>query len=105
MKKVIAIVTVAGMLGTMGVSSAWAGRVAERQERQAKRIHQGVHSGELTRGETRSLVKQQHRIQHSKRRAWSDGKLTPKERVRLEVQQDKASRRIYRFKHNDNQQQ
>jgi len=59
-----------------------------------------VKSGELTRGETRHLVKQQHRIQHAKQRVWSDGTLTAGEKARLELRQDKASADIYRLKHN-----
>ena len=83
--------------------AAFAGRVKHRQIRQQKRIHQGVRSGELTRGEACRLERQQAHLQRSKRRAWSDGTLTRRERVRLEIQQDRLSRNIYRAKHNDNQ--
>lgn len=78
-----------------------AGRVWNRQKHQGKRIHQGVASKELTFRETKSLAKEQRRIQKSKKQAWSDGELTKRERARLELQQDKASARIYRLKHND----
>ncbi len=81
---------------------AFAGRVKHRQIHQQKRIHQGVHSGELTRRETYRLERQQVHLQRSKRRAWSDGTLTRRERARLELQQDRASWNIYRAKHNDN---
>ena len=78
-----------------------AGRIGNRQIRQNERIGQGVNSNELTLRETDVLMHEQHRIQSSKRRALSDGVLTPKERARLEIQQDRASRSIYRLKHND----
>ena len=81
---------------------AFAGRVGKRQIRQQKRIHQGIHSGELTCRETLRLERGQHRLQRHKRMAWRDGALTPRERVRLEHEQDHASRYIYRMKHNDN---
>jgi len=101
MKKALAAGTVLALVGLMGVQSAWAGRVAKRQVRQDIRIGQGVKSGELTRGETRHLAKQQHRIQRAKRQAWSDGTLTRKEKAGLDWRQDKASRQIYRLKHNN----
>ena len=91
------VLVVAGMLGAQSV---WAGRVTKRQVRQDVRIVQGVKNGELTRGETRRLARQQHRIQRAKRQAWSDGTLTRREKAGLELRQDKASRDIYRLKHN-----
>lgn len=101
MKKALAVTGIVAIVALIGAQSAWAGRVAHRQVRQDKRIVHGVKSGELTRGETRHLVRQQHRIQHSKRRAWSDGTLTRKEKAGLELRQDKASAHIYRLKHNN----
>lgn len=100
MKKMIAVMTTMAMIGVMGIGNAWAGRISERQVNQDKRVAQGVRSGELTRGETRVLVKQQRKIQRTKARAWSDGRLTARERVKIERRQDNASRKIYRFKHN-----
>ena len=40
-------------------------------------------------------------INRAKKRARSDGEITAKERIRLEKKQDRASRLIYRGKHND----
>lgn len=101
MKKRFAIIAVLAISGMMFADVAFAGRVANRQVRQTHRIGQGVASGELTAGETRRLAKQQRNIQRTKKRAWSDGTLTRKERVRIEAKQDRASRNIYRKKHND----
>lgn len=100
MKKMIVGLTLVGLIGVFGMSSAWAGHVGERQILQGRRIHQGVHSGALTCNEARHLVREQHRIQHAKQFAWSDGRLTPRERVRLEKMQNRSSRHIYRLKHN-----
>ncbi len=101
MKKTLALTVVMVVLTFVWTVSSFAGRIHHRQYRQQKRIHQGFHSGELTWGEARSLEREQRHIQQSRRRAWSDGRLTPRERVRLEFQQDRASRHIYRAKHND----
>ena len=100
MKKTIAIIGMIGIVAVMGMGNAWAGRVGERQLHQEKRIAQGIRSHALTPAETRSLVRQQVRIQHFKRHALRDGRLTPRERARLEHLQAKASHHIYRLKHN-----
>ena len=75
-------------------------RVDHRQARQATRIDQGVTSGELTRREEHRLEHQQQHIANVETRVESDGKLTAKEAVRMEHAQDRASRNIYRKKHN-----
>jgi hypothetical protein len=76
------------------------GRVDRRQDRQHARIVQGRHSGELTRGEARRLKKQQKKINRMERRFSRDGYLSARERYRLELAQDRASRRIARLKNN-----
>lgn len=77
------------------------GRVDRRQDKQRARIKNGRRSGELNRGETRRLKKQQRKIGRMERRFSSDGHLSGKERRRLEHAQDRASKRIARMKHND----
>jgi hypothetical protein len=77
-------------------------RVTKRQGNQQARIGQGVKSGELTKGETRRLERQQTKIQHDKRVAKSDGVVTPGERAKLNREQNRASKRVYKLKHNDN---
>jgi hypothetical protein len=101
MKKTVVVLAVMAFTGLVFANSSMAGRIGNRQIRQNERIGQGVNSNELTLRETGVLMHEQHRIQSSKRRALSDGVLTPKERARLEIQQDRASRSIYRLKHND----
>ena len=64
------------------------------------RIKQGVRSGELTRHETRRLVRQQRDVRQDVRLAKRDGVITPVERKEIRQDKRKADRRIYRAKHN-----
>lgn len=74
-------------------------RVDRRQERQEQRIDQGVKSGALTPRETRKLERGQRHVEKLETKAQADGKVTAKEKVRLEHAQDVQSRRIYNQKH------
>jgi hypothetical protein len=76
--------------------------VNKRQRHQQKRIVQGIRSGELTRGEVLRLEKEQARIRREERRFKADGVLTKRERIKLHRDLDRASRHIYKEKH-DNQ--
>ena len=100
MKKVFAVTALIAFTGLVVVQPVLADRGAGRHFKQDKRICQDIESGELTRSETRQLVKQQKRIRKYKRIAWADGTLTGQERVRPERQQNKASKHIYRLRHN-----
>ncbi len=100
MRKATKVAAIIGLVSVIGAGSAWAGRVGERQNRQGVRVHQGLRSGELTRGEARVLAQEQRRIQRFKAHAWSDGRLSPRERGVIRRHQNSASRHIYRFKHN-----
>jgi hypothetical protein len=71
-----------------------------REHRQAWRIHQGVESGELTRGEAWRLRRTEAGIRHDEWKAKRDGKLTLAERRRLNRELNRESHRIYRLKHN-----
>ncbi len=73
--------------------------INKREHRQAKRIEQGVKSGALTKEETKRLVREQARIRKMERNFRSDGKLTPKERFRLQRNLSRASAHIFREKH------
>ena len=75
--------------------------VTERQDNQKARIHQGVKSGELTRHEAAKLRAEQRRIRAEKRMAKADGVVTPAERAKLRRDQNRASRDIYRQKHDE----
>jgi hypothetical protein len=76
--------------------------IRQTQKHQTMRINQGVRSGELTRHETKRLVREQKHIQHEKRLAKADGKVTRRERKHIRQDQRAANRDIYRQKH-DNQ--
>ncbi len=75
-------------------------RVDRREARQWVRIHQGVRSGQLTRGEAMWLRGGERRIRCMERIAKSDGVVTPRERLRLQRALDRESRAIFRLKHN-----
>jgi hypothetical protein len=76
--------------------------VGKRAENQQDRIAQGVKSGQLTAGETGHLEKNEAKINqevHNDRQA-DGGKLTPQEKAKVNRQQNRMSRQIYRDKHN-----
>jgi hypothetical protein len=75
--------------------------VQHREQRQEQRIQQGIRSGELTPGETGRLEAQQAKIKQDEERMKADGNLSGKERAKLRREQNRASRNIYRKKHND----
>jgi hypothetical protein len=75
--------------------------IQKRMENQENRIEQGVKSGQLTPREAGKLETEQARIQQNEERMKADGKLTAGERERLTRQQNKASKDIYRLKHNN----
>jgi len=74
--------------------------VTERQVKQQKRIREGVNSGELTKKETRKLEAGEAKIQTDKLEAKADGKVTKAERAKLNREQNRESKAIYRMKHN-----
>lgn len=77
-----------------------AGEVKNREENQQDRIAQGVKSGELTAGETAHLEKREQKIENDREKALSDGKMTHKEKTKLNHEENKVSKKIYRKKHN-----
>jgi len=96
----ITIIFVATILALTWCSSAWADRSNIRDHRQTQRIRQGIRSGEITRPEARGLKNEQLRIDRAYHRASADGHLNWSERLQLNKMQDRASRHIYRAKHN-----
>jgi hypothetical protein len=73
--------------------------IATRQADQQARIKEGVKTEELTRPEVRKLEREQKNIQIEKRIAKADGKVTPREKRIITKDQNRASRDIYRQKH------
>ena len=96
---IIGIVMMSLVFVAGGVSWA-AGKTGRRQMRQQERIDRGVRSGEVTRGESRRLNREQDRIQRTKRRALADDRISPRERRRVNGMLDRASKHIYRANHN-----
>ena len=76
--------------------------VGKRAENQQDRIAQGIKSGQLTAGEAGHLENNEAKINKEVRndRAANGGKLTAQERAKVNHQQNRQSRQIYRDKHN-----
>ncbi len=73
--------------------------VRQRQANQQRRIGKGVNNGALTPRETGRLEAREAKIQQDKQAAKSDGVVTNQEKARLAGEQNRASRAIYRQKH------
>ena len=99
-KKVLTIgFTICGLVfGSVAFVSA--GEVKAREENQAKRIDQGVASGELTAKETEHLEKGEAKIEAVREEALSDGKMSRHEKKKLNHMENRQSKRIHHAKHN-----
>ena len=98
MKKSFLFFTVIAI--SMSISSADA-QVKQRAKNQHVRIVQGVKSGELTHAEAKNLAHKEKDVRQDVKEAKADGKVTPAERKDIRQDQRKASRAIYRKKHNE----
>jgi hypothetical protein len=79
------------------------GEVNKRLENQKDRIQAGVKDGQLTKGETKHLVKNDKAIHAQERadRQLNGGKLTGGEKRQLNRELNKNSRQIHRARHNN----
>jgi hypothetical protein len=103
MKRITRIVMVAMLaVSTAGLAAAQPGtRSLDRREwRQHERIRQGVRSGQLTRREARHLRLGQRHLRRMERRARADGRIGPRERLRLHRALGRQDARIWRLRHN-----
>ena len=102
MKKLLLSLIILGLFGICATESYGqvTRRADKRQKNQKHRIKQGAKSGEITKREGKSIKRSSTQAKRYEKRAKSDGKVTWKERARLEHKQDKTSRKIYRTKHN-----
>jgi hypothetical protein len=102
MKRIVFAAALIGAMFTAMVTEAHphAYNVNKRQHQQKARIHHGVRTGEVTRHEAMRLHAQQRHIQHTKRVAMADGRISPRERQLIQREQNHANRSIYRAKHN-----
>ncbi len=101
MKRIFVLCVISLFTLSSLASIASAGTPGNRQAHQRARIHDGVKNGDLLPREARRLAIEQRHIQKTKKRMRADdGKLDPAERARLDKMQDRASRHIFRAKHN-----
>lgn len=105
MKKAMTILMTVGILFGLTATSFAQGKTKvpgarKRQHDQQHRIRQGVRSGELTRGEVRSIGGEQRDVNQEIRESKADGIVTHAERRDIRQEQNQASRQIYRKKHN-----
>jgi hypothetical protein len=73
--------------------------VDAREKAQHDRIKDGVKSGELTKAEATKARADQASIKRAETRAKADGVVTAGESAKLDAKQDRASKRIYKNKH------
>jgi len=102
----IAVIAGAIALASTATASAhdWYGGTRDidaRRAWEARRIENGLRSGQLSWREYRLLRREQANIAADERRAKADGYVSRYERYRLNRELDQASRDIYRLKHND----
>ena len=93
---------VATALLALATTGAFAQNIQQRKFDQQSRIHQGVRSGALTRGETRNLESREASINREeyRMRRNDNGRLTGRDRAILNNRQNHLSNAIYRDKHN-----
>jgi len=100
MKKIffwtVAVVLTTGFLG----GTAFAQTPFNKFRQQKQRIYQGKLQGQLTPKELKFLRKERQEIRRAYRMAMRDGRFSPMERRRIHKLLNKASRNIYRLKHN-----
>ncbi len=89
-------------LGSLpAVAGPYDSNINQQEWAQEHRIHQGLNSGQLSPGEFRRLENQQARIRATEAQMRADGRLTRGEKTQLAQMQERASRNIYRYKHNN----
>jgi hypothetical protein len=99
MKKFLALIPVTFLIVIAAIAQTATPGVTERQINQRERIKEGQKSGELTKPEARHLKAREAKIQHDKKVAKSDGVVTPEEKAKLQREENRSSRAIYRQKH------
>jgi len=73
--------------------------IDKHEASQESRIKQGRQSGELTHHEARRLKSEQKGVDRAQTKAAADGTVTAQERAAIRKKQDKASKDIYKQKH------
>jgi hypothetical protein len=96
------ILAVALVVAGAGAANAYGTSTREidaTQANQEARIRDGIRDGSLTRGEARSLIQEQRRVQQLESRAKADGVITRGESAEIRRAQESASRHIYQERH------
>ena len=73
--------------------------VNARLANEAARISEGIRDGSLTAGEAARLEREQARLSREEQRFLSDGNLSPREKRKRMRDENRASRRIWRERH------
>ena len=104
MTRIVSILLTAMFVLALGISVSAQSTpgVDNRQQRQQKRIKQGVKNGSLTKREAAKLEAGQAKTRKMERKAKADGTVTASERAKLQHRENKTSKKIYHQKH-DNQ--
>jgi len=71
----------------------------QRNVNQERRIEQGIQSGQLTNREAGRLERGQARVDRAEARAGADGHVGAGEQRRIQKQENRQSKRVYREKH------
>jgi len=102
MSAMVLLGSVGSSLAAQEQSAPPPGTYKAREENQQDRIANGVKSGQLTAGETKSLENKEASLNGQARadRAADGGKLTSAERTQLNGEQNGLSKQIYADKHN-----
>lgn len=92
------------LTGTIAWAQSNDPTVNQRRENQQDRIANGVQSGQLTAGETKTVEGQEANLNREIRddRQADGGKLTQQEKQQVNNQQNRLSKEIYNDKHNAN---
>jgi Ni/Co efflux regulator RcnB len=99
MKKLLLTIIALGLFGVFAFGQITPG-ADKRQKNQKHRVKTGVKSGEITKREAKSIHKSTAEAKRYEAKAKSDGKVTWKERAKLQSKENKSSRKIYRTKNN-----
>lgn len=75
-------------------------QVVDRDVNQQTRVEQGLQQGQLNTREAGRIEREESRIDQTEARDLKDGKLSPAEQANINQMQNKASRDIYRDRHN-----
>lgn len=94
------LVSGAGLLAQDTTTPKREAQVERRAARQQKRIDKGVASGQMTPKEAAHAEKREAKLQGDVAKAEADGKVTKKEQAKLNAEENRNSRKIYRKKHN-----